>query len=97
MHQRPIPSRTDLRTAGLQPWQHPFLPDVSLFYSQPHSRPDRAIAADNQAALAVPGADKQQQVAEAHRRTSEAMLALRSTLRDEHFYLLQVCSSAHAL
>jgi len=38
----------------------------------------------------VPGADKQQQVAEAHRRTSDAMLALRSTLRDEHYYLLQV-------
>ena len=43
-----------------------------------------------QAALAVPGADKQQQVAEAHRRTSVAMLALRATLRDEHYYLLQV-------
>lgn len=42
-----------------------------------------------QAALAVPGADKQQQVAEAHRRTSQAMMALRGTLRDEHYYLLQ--------
>ena len=37
----------------------------------------------------MPGADKQQQVAEAHRRTSVAMMALRSTLRDEHYYLLQ--------
>ena len=44
----------------------------------------------------MPGADAQQQVAEAHRRTTEAMLALRSTLRDEHYYLLQACPQAPA-
>ena len=49
------------------------------------------IHPDSQAALAVPGADAQQQVAEAHRRTTKAMMALRSTLRDEHYYLLQAC------
>ncbi len=38
----------------------------------------------------MPGADAQQQLAEAHRRTTEAMMALRSTLRDEYYYLLQV-------
>ena len=44
-----------------------------------------------QDALALPSGDQQGQVAEAHRRTTLAMTELRSTLRDEHHCLLQVC------
>ena len=65
---------------------HPY-PSLS---SKPNRDPNPNPNPASQAALAVPGADKQQQVAEAHRRTSDAMLALRATLRDEHYYLLQV-------